>query len=231
MLYVCQSELYEGFILYNLEMKYYVIATHVLSLAAAPYWTNAPVSQLYAPGETVKLDCQADGTPTPVVRWSKNGIPLSGWRTDPACTHKWYHTPLNAAFMLTLCDFWVGCGGVELDKDPRRNLTESRSLILKDVNFADTAVYQCEASNVHGTILINTNVYVIGKCLFRTCGSLNANSYVYLSCGSFLLVRGVVSELPAQILSEDGTTYTFLEGQKASLECETFGSPKPKVTW
>lgn len=40
-----------------------------------------------------------------------------------------------------------------------------------------------------------------------------------------------LSELPAQILSEDGSPYTFLEGQKASLECETFGSPKPKVVW
>lgn len=39
------------------------------------------------------------------------------------------------------------------------------------------------------------------------------------------------SELPAQILSEDGSVYTFVEGQKASLECETFGSPKPKVVW
>lgn len=173
-----------GFILYNLEIEYYVIATRVLSHAAAPYWTNAPVSQLYAPGETVKLDCQADGTPFPVVTWSKNGIPLSGWCTDPACTRKRYHTPFNRAFMFTLCDFWGGCGGVELDKDPRR--TANGSLILKDVNFADTAIYQCEASNVHGTILINTNVYVIGKCLFRTCRSLNANLHVYLSCGSFL---------------------------------------------
>lgn len=92
-------------------MKYCVIATCVLSLAAAPYWTTAPVSQLYAPGETVKLDCQADGTPSPVVSWSKNGIPLSGWCTDPACTRKWYQTPLNAAFMLTLCDFIFGDAG------------------------------------------------------------------------------------------------------------------------
>lgn len=53
-------------------------------LAAAPYWTASPVSQLYAPGETVKLDCQADGTPSPAVSWSKNGIPLSGGCTGAA---------------------------------------------------------------------------------------------------------------------------------------------------
>lgn len=40
-----------------------------------------------------------------------------------------------------------------------------------------------------------------------------------------------VSELPPQILTEDELTYRFTEGQKALLECESFGSPKPKVTW
>lgn len=49
-------------------------------------------------------------------------------------------------------------------------------------------------------------------------------------CVSFLFVF-VFSELPPQILTEDGNTYTFTEGKKALLECETFGSPKPKVIW
>nr|XP_046251660.1 neural cell adhesion molecule L1.2 isoform X2 [Scatophagus argus] len=138
--------------------------TYTVTVEASPYWTNEPVSQLYAPGETVKLDCQADGIPTPTIRWTMNGIPLSG-----------------------------------TDKEPRRTLTPSGSLILKDVNFGDTAIYQCQASNKHGAILTNANVYVI--------------------------------ELPPQILTEDGNTYTFVEGQKALLECETFGSPKPKVIW
>lgn len=41
----------------------------------------------------------------------------------------------------------------------------------------------------------------------------------------------VVSELPPQILTEDGNTYTVTEGQKVLLECDSFGSPKPKVSW
>ncbi|XP_033484618.2 neural cell adhesion molecule L1.2 isoform X3 [Epinephelus lanceolatus] len=138
--------------------------TYIVAVEAAPYWIKEPPSQLYAPGETVRLDCQADGIPSPTISWTINGVPLSA-----------------------------------IDKDPRRSLTAGGSLILKDVNFGDTAIYQCQASNKHGTILTNTNVYVI--------------------------------ELPPQILTEDGSTYTFAEGQKASLECETFGSPKPKVIW
>ncbi|XP_028266111.1 neural cell adhesion molecule L1.2 isoform X2 [Parambassis ranga] len=140
------------------------VHTYTLTVEAAPYWTKEPLSQLYAPGETVRLDCQADGIPNPTISWTINGIPIS-----------------------------------ETDKDPRRTLTASGSLILNDVDFGDTAIYQCRASNKYGTILTNTNVYVI--------------------------------ELPPQILTEDGNTYTFTEGQKALLECETFGSPKPKVIW
>lgn len=141
-----------------------VTHTYMVTVEAAPYWINDPVSQLYAPGETVKLDCQADGIPTPTIQWTMNGVPLS-----------------------------------ETGKEPRRTLTPGGSLILKDVNFTDTAIYQCQASNKHGTILTNANVYVI--------------------------------ELPPQILTEDGNMYTYTEGQKALLECDNFGSPKPKVIW
>lgn len=141
-----------------------VTHTYIVTVEAAPYWIKEPPSQLYAPGETVRLDCQADGIPSPTISWTINGLPLS-----------------------------------EIDEEPRRSLTPSGSLILKDVKYEDTAIYQCQASNKHGTILTNTNIYVI--------------------------------ELPPQILTEDGSTYTFTEGQKALLECETFGSPKPKVTW
>ncbi|XP_031659747.1 neural cell adhesion molecule L1 [Oncorhynchus kisutch] len=139
--------------------------THIytVSVEAAPYWTKEPVSQLYAPGETVRLDCQADGIPSPAVAWSMNGNPITG-----------------------------------IDLDPRRTVRHG-VLILRDVVFTDTAVYQCQAHNKHGTILVNTYIFVI--------------------------------ELPPQILSADGQTYTVTEGQKAGLHCQTFGSPRPKVTW
>lgn len=54
---------------------------NVLSPIAAPYWTKEPLSQLYAPGETVRLDCQADGIPNPTINWTINGIPISGQYT------------------------------------------------------------------------------------------------------------------------------------------------------
>lgn len=50
---------------------------------------------------------------------------------------------------------------VEVDEEPRRTVTGG-TLIMKDVNIGDTAVYQCEAKNHHGSILLNTYLYVVG---------------------------------------------------------------------
>uniref|UniRef100_A0A8C2HCW9 Neural cell adhesion molecule L1 n=1 Tax=Cyprinus carpio TaxID=7962 RepID=A0A8C2HCW9_CYPCA len=136
------------------------IITHTYSVTveAAPYWTKEPKSQLYSPGETVKLECKADGIPSPEVTWSINDI----------------------------------------DPDPRRSVKHG-VLTLKNVELSDTAVYQCKAVNKHSSILINAYVYVI--------------------------------ELPPQILTEDGVMYSVAEGQMIELACETFGSPRPNVTW
>lgn len=48
-----------------------------------------------------------------------------------------------------------------VDEDPRRSVTGS-ALILRDVVVSDTAIYQCEAANVHGSILQNINLFVVG---------------------------------------------------------------------
>ncbi|KAM6925450.1 neural cell adhesion molecule L1.1 [Xenentodon cancila] len=134
-----------------------------VTVEAAPYWLKEPENQQYAPGETVRLDCLAEGIPTPTISWSINGQSIEA-----------------------------------VDDDPRRSIT-STALILRDVEYADTAVYQCEATNKHGSILLNTFLFVV--------------------------------ELPPQILSSDGVVYRALEGKKIMLDCESFGSPRPHVTW
>uniref|UniRef100_A0A9J7XXU1 Neural cell adhesion molecule L1 n=1 Tax=Cyprinus carpio carpio TaxID=630221 RepID=A0A9J7XXU1_CYPCA len=61
------------------------IITHTYSVTveAAPFWTKEPKSQLYSPGETVKLECKADGIPSPEVTWSINGNLLTDIDPDP----------------------------------------------------------------------------------------------------------------------------------------------------
>uniref|UniRef100_A0A8C2WXX3 Neural cell adhesion molecule L1 n=1 Tax=Cyclopterus lumpus TaxID=8103 RepID=A0A8C2WXX3_CYCLU len=132
-----------------------------LTVEASPFWVKQPRSLLYSPGETVRLDCQADGVPTPLLTWSINGQPVSG-------------------------------------EDPRRSVAGG-VLILEDVEFSDTAVFQCEAANKHGAVLLNAYLYVI--------------------------------ELSPQILSSDGVVYKTTEGGTVTMHCESFGSPRPHVTW
>ncbi|KAK2825500.1 hypothetical protein Q7C36_019427 [Tachysurus vachellii] len=102
-----------------------VTHTYTVSVEAAPYWIKEPKSELYAPGELVMLDCQADGIPSPQITWSINGTLLS-----------------------------------EIHPDPRRTVNGG-VLRLHAVKLSDTAVYQCKASNKHGTILLNIHVVVI----------------------------------------------------------------------
>ncbi|KAK3518783.1 hypothetical protein QTP70_012734 [Hemibagrus guttatus] len=136
---------------------------YAVNVEAAPYWIKQPKSARYSPGETVRLDCQAGGIPTPHITWRINGVPLS-----------------------------------ETIPEPKRSV-EGGTLILTNVNTSDSAVYQCEASNKHGAALLNTYIHVI--------------------------------ELPPQILTEDSLEYRVTEGSTVNLSCNSFGSPRPQVTW
>ncbi|XP_008413114.1 neural cell adhesion molecule L1.1-like isoform X2 [Poecilia reticulata] len=106
-------------------------ATHsfTVTVKAAPYWvkefSDLTPDPMYAPGETVRLDCLAKGNPAPAITWRINGEPLTA-----------------------------------VDEDPRRSVAGS-ALILRDVVLSDTAIYQCEATNVHGSILQNINLFVV----------------------------------------------------------------------
>lgn len=40
------------------------------------------------------------------------------------------------------------------------------TIMLHNAKESDSAVYQCEASNTHGTLLSNANIMVMSKCLF-----------------------------------------------------------------
>ncbi|XP_030589702.1 neural cell adhesion molecule L1.1-like isoform X2 [Archocentrus centrarchus] len=134
-----------------------------VTVEAAPYWVKEPQDLMYTPGETVRLDCQAEGIPKPTITWRINGQLFT-----------------------------------EVDEEPRRIVTGG-TLIMRDVNTGDTAVYQCEATNVHGSILLNTYLYVV--------------------------------ELPPQILTPDWIEYRVTEGGDVALHCESFGSPRPHITW
>lgn len=38
------------------------------------------------------------------------------------------------------------------------------TIVLHNTKASDSAVYQCEASNTHGTLLSNANIMIMSKC-------------------------------------------------------------------
>uniref|UniRef100_A0A8D2Q984 L1 cell adhesion molecule n=1 Tax=Varanus komodoensis TaxID=61221 RepID=A0A8D2Q984_VARKO len=57
--------------------------TYTVTVEAAPYWIQKPVSQINAPGENERMDCKVAGKPKPKVSWRINGIPLEEILPDP----------------------------------------------------------------------------------------------------------------------------------------------------
>ncbi|XP_061437730.1 neurofascin-like, partial [Lethenteron reissneri] len=110
--------------------------TVTVTVEAKPYWI-APgrVKHVYAPWDSVKLACLANGIPKPVARWFINGVPI-----DEAPAVPWR----------------------SVDGD---------FLTLRGLHKGYTAMYQCESSNRHGTILANVIVQVLGKPLPTVAGS------------------------------------------------------------
>uniref|UniRef100_A0A8C2D724 Neural cell adhesion molecule L1 n=1 Tax=Cyprinus carpio TaxID=7962 RepID=A0A8C2D724_CYPCA len=177
-----------------------------VTVEAAPYWTRRPEDHLYAPGETVRLDCQAEGIPTPNITWSINGT----------------------------------------DSDSRRHVS-SGTLILTDVQYSDTAVYQCEATNKHGNILVNTRVHVVEL----PPQILTADGLVYkategqtalLQCHTFGSPQPKVDcECRFMLLSPDRTKIVdppqdlrVLRGDDAVLQCKYTVDHKlkqPTIQW
>lgn len=102
------------------------------------------------------------------LRTSSRGREVTGG--DSCCSSQWTSASLlntsldSACFCLTnstLPPRLFSPLPVDVDEEPRRTATAG-TLIMKDVNIGDTAVYQCEAKNDHGSILLNTYLYVVG---------------------------------------------------------------------
>ncbi|XP_070411609.1 neural cell adhesion molecule L1.1 isoform X2 [Nothobranchius furzeri] len=215
--------------------------------------SGSHTSVLALRGQSITLECIPEGLPTPQVEWHKINGNLKKSKVTLKKYNRWLqinhitddddgeyrcvafniHGNASHAFSVTVqaSPYWIkktpnqmytpgefvrldclakgdpepnitwsinGQPLTNVDEDPRRSITREW-LILREVGVADTAVYQCEATNKHGSILLNINMFVV--------------------------------ELPPQILTADGLVYKVYEGQDIQMHCESFGSPRPHVTW
>ncbi|XP_030884371.1 neural cell adhesion molecule L1-like protein [Leptonychotes weddellii] len=203
-------------------------------------------------GDTLLLECFAEGLPTPQVDWNKIGGDLPkgretrenygktlkienvsyGDRGNYRCTAnnflgstthdfhviveeppRWAKKPQSGVYStgssgILLCEAegepeptikWR-VNGSPIDKNPfAGDVVSPGEISFTNLQPNHTAVYQCEASNVHGTILANANIDVVD-------------------------VRPLIQ-------TEDEETYATVVGYSAFLHCEFFASPEATVSW
>ncbi|KAM9758937.1 neural cell adhesion molecule L1-like protein isoform 3-T5 [Menidia menidia] len=202
-------------------------------------------------GEDLKMECIAQGIPTPLVEWTKIGhhLPekaakenhgklLNIPRADQGDSGKYMCKAKNTlgqavhSFIVTVeeppewvvepesqlsmigSDVLIKCSargtpeptitwsvnGVPLQESPSANRRLfDNTIILQNAQASDSAVYQCEASNTHGTLLSNANIMIMN--------------------------------LQPMILTRDGEDYSAVEGMGVVMHCKVFSSPPSTVTW
>ncbi|KAM9410196.1 neural cell adhesion molecule L1-like protein isoform 2-T2 [Pholidichthys leucotaenia] len=202
-------------------------------------------------GEVLKLECIAEGYPTPQVEWVKvaHQLPakaivenhgklliVPGAEQEDSgkylCKAKnplgevlhyftvtveeppeWVFEPESQLSMIG-SDVHIKCSasgtpqpttawrvnGVPLQDSPAASRSFfGDTVVLHNAKASDSAVYQCEASNKHGTLLSNANIMIMN--------------------------------LPPMILTNEGEEYSAVEGQGTMLHCKVFSSPPSAITW
>nr|XP_020448351.1 neural cell adhesion molecule L1-like protein isoform X2 [Monopterus albus] len=202
-------------------------------------------------GEDLKLECIAEGFPTPRVDWEKMGheLPVKAKlenhgkllivpRVEQEDSGKYMCKAKNALgeavhyFTVTVeeppewvsepesqlsmigSDVRIKCSasgtpqptitwsvnGVRLQDVPATNRRVlGDTITLHNTKASDSAVYQCEASNRHGTLLSNANIMIMN--------------------------------LPPMILTREGEEYSAAEGKGVMMHCKVFSSPPSAITW
>ncbi|XP_069570759.1 neural cell adhesion molecule L1-like protein isoform X4 [Brachyistius frenatus] len=202
-------------------------------------------------GEDLKLECIAEGFPTPQVEWVKIGHQLpvkaklenhgkllivpraeqedigkymcKAKNTHGEAVHyftvtveeppEWVFEPESQLSMIG-SDVLIKCSasgtpqptmtwrinGAPLQEFPAANRrTFDDTIVLHNAKASDSAVYQCEASNRHGTLLSNANIMIMN--------------------------------LPPMILTNEGEDYSAVEGKGVMMHCKVFSSPPSTITW
>ncbi|XP_034725469.1 neural cell adhesion molecule L1-like protein isoform X14 [Etheostoma cragini] len=202
-------------------------------------------------GEDLKLECIAEGFPTPQVTWVKMGhqLPIKAKvenhgkllivpRVEQEDSGKYMCKAKNglgeAVHYFTLkveeppewviepesqlsmigSDVHIKCSasgtpqptvtwrvnGELLQGAPAANRKVfDDTIVLHNAKASDSAVYQCEASNNHGTLLSNANIMIMN--------------------------------LSPMILTKEGEDYTAVEGKGVIMHCNVFSSPPSTITW
>ncbi|KAI7791719.1 neuronal cell adhesion molecule a isoform X1 [Triplophysa rosa] len=204
-------------------------------------------------GDTMELECIADGLPTPDISWSKvNGELPSGRFSfhgfqktlkitemteaddgDYRCLAKnrlgsnhhiitvvvkaapfWISTPQN----LILAPKETGMLTCRADGNPKPKVTWSVNGVPIENSPAD------HNRKIEDDVIILSDVQVGSSAVYQCNAS---NEYGYLLANAFV---SVLAE-PPRVLTPPNHVYAIISNSRALLDCASFGSPLPKITW
>ena len=109
--------------------------------SARPQFTTYPSPvDAREPQRPVVFKCRAKGSPTPQIKWFKDGLLILG-------------TPEESRFHITIEGALVFMG-------KRFHVTREGSLIIFDPRVEDEGTYQCMAENKLGKVFYDVSLYV-----------------------------------------------------------------------
>uniref|UniRef100_A0A671QJ52 Neural cell adhesion molecule L1 n=1 Tax=Sinocyclocheilus anshuiensis TaxID=1608454 RepID=A0A671QJ52_9TELE len=222
----------------------------------APTFMNPPGTHsttMVLKGDTLQLECIADGLPTPDISWSKvNGDLPSGRFSfhsfqktlkitevteadggDYRCLAKnrlgsnhhiitvvvraapfWISAPQN----LILAPKESGMLTCQAEGNPKPTVTWSVNGIPIENSHKDPS-RKIENGNI-----ILSDVQTGSSSVYQCNAS---NEYGYLLANAFV---SVLAE-PPRVLTPPNHVYSVVTNSRALLDCASFGSPLPKITW
>ncbi|XP_034542290.1 neuronal cell adhesion molecule-like isoform X2 [Notolabrus celidotus] len=205
-------------------------------------------------GQVLEMECIAEGLPTPDVSWTKVSGELPAKRTsflhyqrtlrivnvsesdagDYRCTarNKLGTVHHNIHIMVKAAPYWISGAPRNLVLAPGENgvLTCRASGTPKP--FISWAMNGIPIENspkdlsrkVEDDTIIFTDVQTGSSAVYQ-CNVSNA--YGYLLSNAFV---NVLSE-PPRVLTPANKVYQIIKNHKALIDCSSFGSPIPKITW
>ncbi|XP_029289194.1 LOW QUALITY PROTEIN: neuronal cell adhesion molecule-like [Cottoperca gobio] len=211
-------------------------------------------SKMVLRGQVLEMECIAEGLPTPEISWTKVSGDLPAKRTsflhyqktlrivnvsesdagDYRCTAR---NQLGSAHhtihvMVKASPYWISGAPRNLVLAPGENgvLTCRASGTPKpSVTWAMNGIpIENSPKDLSRKVEDDTIIFTVvqtGSSAVYQCNV--SNDYGYLLSNAFV---NVLSE-PPRVLTQSNKVYQVIKNQPALIDCASFGSPIPKITW
>ncbi|XP_037110294.1 neuronal cell adhesion molecule-like isoform X12 [Syngnathus acus] len=215
---------------------------------------EATSSKMVLRGQVLEMECFAEGLPTPEISWAKVSGELPGARVsflhhqkvlrivnvseadagDYRCTARNQLGSVHHTIRITVkaAPYWISGAPRNLVLAPGENgvlMCRASGTPKPNIQWAMNGVPienapKDPSRKVEDDTIIFTDVQMGSSAVYQCNVS---NQHGYLLANAFV---NVLSE-PPRVLTPANAVYQVIKNHRALLECTSFGSPIPKITW